>query len=62
MTRFRTLARARRCDGLDEDLLGGILGISAIPQHPLSDMKDPGLVTPDERIEGLNITLLSCGG
>jgi hypothetical protein len=44
--------------GLDEDLLGGIFGIGAVPQHPVRDMKHPHLVTLHQRVEGGEIALL----
>jgi hypothetical protein len=44
-------------DRLEQDLLRRVLGIRPVPQHPLSEVKDPRLVTADQRVERLDIAI-----
>ena len=58
-------------DGLDQDLLRGILGVLGVVEHPHRDVVDPGLMAPDELLEriafsgpspGHEVAVLGIGG
>jgi hypothetical protein len=46
----------RQCgEGFDQDLLGGILGVLGVVEHPGGDVVDPGLMTAHQRFERLAV-------